>query len=107
LNQEIPATVAGAGRRALVTIPQGSLISIIGPVAEEPEMVDILWDGQTARMFTSDLTARTTAITMKNPKATVALGGTIPTPPNSEGNATMADDAPKVRRFTASGRELL
>jgi hypothetical protein len=108
LNQEIQATVAGVEHRAFVTIPQGSIISIIGPVAEEPEFADVLWDGQTARTFACDLTARTTAITTKKPKVTTPSGGnTNSTPPKSEGNPTTASDPPvKVRRFTASGREL-
>ena len=108
VNQEIQATVAGVEHRTFVTIPQGSIISMIGPVAEEPEFADVLWDGQTVRMFACDFTARTTAITAKKPKATAASGGnTNPTSPKSEANATTARDAPvKVRRFTASGREL-
>ncbi len=108
LNQEIQATVAGVEHRTFVTIPQGSIISMIGPVAEEPELADVLWDGQTVRMFACDFTARTTAITAKKPKATAASGGnTNPTPLKSEGNATTARDAAvKVRRFTISGREL-
>ena len=107
VNQEIQATVAGVEHRTLVTIPQGSIISMIGPVGEGPEL-EVLWDGQTVRMFACDLTARTTAITAKNPTATAASGGnTNPTPPKSEGNAATARDAPvKVRRLTASGREL-
>lgn len=87
VNQEIHGTVAGVEHRTFVTIPEGSIISLIGPVVEEPEYVDVLCDGQTVRMFACDFTARTTAITAKESKAT-------------------ADEPVKVRRFTASGREL-
>src|SRR5712691_6608866 len=75
---------------------------------DRPCELEVLWNGQTVRMFACDHAARATAITAKKPKATAASGGnTNPTPPKSEGNAATARDAPvKVRRFTASGREL-
>jgi hypothetical protein len=56
LNQETHCIGAD---RTMVMIPLGSSFSLIGPVADEPEFVEILWEEQTLRMFASDFAART------------------------------------------------
>ena len=92
-------------------MPKGSIVSIFGPVADDPQLTEILWDGQTIRVFASDLEARST--TVEKPIVTAATDGNAPSvtaavkSETQPGEDTPTSDAPvKVRRFTASGREL-
>jgi len=43
------------GRRAATTIPAGDVVKVVSDPAEEPVMVDVLWNGRPFMVFTGDL----------------------------------------------------
>ena len=51
------------GKRVMVTVPAGAVIKVVsGPISEGDRLVDVVWEGRTVAMFTSDLTVRGTEI---------------------------------------------
>jgi hypothetical protein len=107
LNQETQGTVAGRSHRIKVAIPEGSEIALVGPVAEQPESVEVLWKGQSVWLFATDFKMRTNgdkiAIAVPLTKAASVGGGAV-APPVARNRCN--PPAPKIRRFNAAGREL-
>jgi hypothetical protein len=105
LNQETHGTVAGECHRIMIAIPEGSEILLVGQVAEQPESVEVLWNGQSVWLFASDFRARAIEdATIVPLTRAVSVGGDerkvgIPADVKNPGT-------PKIRRFNAAGREL-
>jgi hypothetical protein len=107
LNQETQGTVAGESHRVMVVIPEGSEIALIGEVAEQPESVEILWNGQSVWLFATDFKTRSVrdnnTVALTN---AASVGGEAVAPPVAVKADVKSPLAPKVRRFNAAGREL-
>lgn len=67
------------GHLGLHVIPEGEVVTLVGPLSNNPAFVEVTWSGKRAQMFAVDLAER---------------GELLPGP------------TVKIRRFTASGREL-
>ena len=115
LSQETQGTVTGEGRRAIIKLPEGSEIALIGQVAEHPEMVEITWNAQSVWIFAIDFEARTKDDAHLLTRATsVGAGSPEPKPDinvnvRTEAPANIVQKTvptPRVRRFNSAGREL-
>ncbi len=105
LNKETQGTVAGVSQRTIVGIPACDAIMLVGPVVEKPELVEVLWEGQSVWLFATDFNARaiedgtvlplTSAASVDDDMPEVGM--------NAEVNNS---STPKIRRFNAAGREL-
>ena len=99
LTRGVCGTIAGNPHRVIVTVPKGSVLSLVGPVEGKPDEVEVLWAGKSVWLFGSDLDARTTNdLPAQDPGASIADGDKV--------QETKKPDPPKVRRFNAAGREL-
>lgn len=114
LNQETQGTVAGEGHRTMVKLPEGSEITLVGSVAEHPEMVEVRWDGQSVWLFAIDFKARTKFESPSSDDApplarATSVGAGTPEPGKAEAPTNTrrkTSGTPRVRRFNAAGREL-
>jgi len=123
LNQVTQGTIAGPSHRTIISLPEGSEIVPIRQVPEHPEMVEVLWERQSVWLFAIDVDARTGGGIPQPLTRTVSAGGGAPSAedhtatdvnnpvnPKAEtfvNNKETAPSPPRVRRFSASGRELL
>ena len=46
------------GRQLPLTIPQGGIVSVIGPTYDDRQIVDVEWEGKKLLMFAVDLRDR-------------------------------------------------
>jgi hypothetical protein len=46
------------GLVAIRMVPAGAIITVEGPGAENDRLIDVVWDGKRAMMFTRDLQSR-------------------------------------------------
>ena len=108
LNQEAQGTVAGEGHRTMVLLPEGCEIALVGEIAGHPEMVEVIWDGQSVWLFTIDFEARTSDDTLPLAGTTSVVGGSPkPSKANVRTNTRRKSAlTPRIRRFNAAGREL-
>jgi hypothetical protein len=95
LDREMHGTIFSDDKRTMVTIPEGSIVSLIDSRPDGLESLEVLWDGQVVRVFAVDLAERTTAGNNAKSKD-----------PEWRGEVPTRQAPMKVRRFTASGREL-
>ena len=61
LNAATIATLHQHGRRSIVHVPAGALITVCGPLNESKEanrQVEVEWQGQTLKMFAVDILER-------------------------------------------------
>jgi hypothetical protein len=101
LSRTVRGTVRGPEHRILIEIPEGTVVSLIGPVEDDPRFVEILWDGQSAQIFASDFDAIATHCEMNSFRASAgASDGAV-----HQGQSAQSSEV-KVRRFSSSGREL-
>lgn len=124
LNQATQGTIAGPSHRTIISLPEGSEIVPIRQVPQHPEMIEVLWEGQSVWLFAIDFDARTKDGSIPQPLARAALFGDgtpsaeastdteVNSPVNLEAESFVSNKettraTPKVRRFNASGRELL
>ena len=100
LTTEAYGTIAGTPHRVIVVVPEGSIITLLGPVEERSDEVEVLWEGKSVWLFAQDFSARTSEIVTESLSTQAASAG-------SSGSQCV-DNPPsvKVRRFNASGREL-
>jgi hypothetical protein len=115
LNQKTQGTVAGEDRRQIVTLPEGSEITLIGQVTEHPEMLDVSWMGQSVWIFAMDFEARTKdAIRPLTKAASIGASGPEPgayitakAPAETRADTEKQTSRnPRIRRFNSAGREL-
>jgi|HubBroStandDraft_1064217.scaffolds.fasta_scaffold181265_2 hypothetical protein len=120
LIQELHATTRGSAQRVIVTLPQGSFISVVGPVAEEPGLLEFVYDGQRLTMFAEDLARKAELSPSEKTRGTSAAAPSIPARENivaavpnlpeeagPVGTTQEGVSGVKVRRFDSSGRERL
>src|SRR5260221_859364 len=100
LNTEAYGTIAGTPHRVIVVRPEGSVITLVGPVEEKSDEIEVLWEGKVVWLFAEDFAARTTESGIACPQAKAA------SVEESKPEGTEKSSLPKVRRFNASGREL-
>src|SRR5271170_4476870 len=105
LNQEMRGTVVGPSHRIMVAIPEGSEIALVGQVAGQPELVEVLWEEQSVWLFASDFRAR--AIDQATP-VELTRAASVGSDVRQVGVCTDVTNpgTPKIRRFNAAGREL-
>ena len=107
LSQDTRCTTVQAGRTTLVTVPKGSLLSVLGPARDEPQFIEIRWQKQTIRMFAVDFSERVLA---SAEGVAAASSPPLPKPrmeePAAPESRVQAQAPVKVRRFNAAGREL-
>jgi len=66
LEQDSPAIGNGDGRRKAVTIPAGSIITVVAEPHDVDGMVKVRWHDQSLEMFAVDLGMRETEVTGPN-----------------------------------------
>jgi hypothetical protein len=115
LHRETQGTVAEEDRRAIIKLPQGTEIALVGQVVEHPELVEVTWKGQSVWIFAIDFEARTKddpppstramSAGVGGPKPEADINVNVPTEtPASAEHRTVG--SPRVRRFNSAGREL-
>src|SRR5712691_11232769 len=67
LNQETQGTVVGESHRIMISLPEGSMIVLVGQVAKHPDMVEVIWQGQSVWVFAADFEARTKDVDITRP----------------------------------------
>ena len=90
LDREMHGTTFSDDKRTMVTIPEGSIVSLIDSRTDEVQSLEVLWNGRVVKVFAVDLAERSTA----------------GNDPEWREEARTRQAPLKVRRFTASGREL-
>ncbi len=127
LGKEMRGTVSLGTRRVIKTLPASTLLELVGPVEGNASEVEVLWEGQSIRVFEQDFSDRAIEVcddsdmSDESSKAQSGVGeppsGTTRAPaqpsfqpvggPPSPGGLKPANPAhPKIRRFNAAGREL-
>ena len=105
LSYETSCTGAGTEHRTIVMIPAGSTISLIAPVQNESEFVEVAWNGQRLRMFAYDFAERAEPESPEESNTMAAPAG-ADSDKDEKSVSVTNDGFVKVRRFNAAGREL-
>ena len=58
LCRETLGIFSGQGKPSMVTLPSGSIITIIGPASQETGLVEARWNEQVVRVFAVDVEER-------------------------------------------------
>ena len=95
LDREMHGTICSDAKSTMVTIPEGSIVSLIDSVADGLKSLKVLWKGHVVKVFAVDLAERTTA--GRDAKSE---------DPECREDSPAREEPLRVRRFTASGREL-
>jgi hypothetical protein len=58
LNTPTLAIIQHDGQNCPTTIPDGAVVKVVAGPLDGNRLVDVMWDGKTARMFTTDIRER-------------------------------------------------
>jgi hypothetical protein len=59
------AILTAAGKRAVITIPQGAVITVLRVPVEDGHLVEAKWEDKAVQMFVTDLRERAIAVTQQ------------------------------------------
>ena len=61
-HREMHGTISSDDKRTMMTIPEGSIVSLLDSGADGLKSLEVLWDGYAVKVFAVDLAERTTAV---------------------------------------------
>jgi hypothetical protein len=95
IKEQIRGTVSGEFHRVIETIPEGSIVGLVGPLDNDAHQVEVLWNGRSFWLFEVDFRAQATGVMDESSPPRTKL---LEEPPTQQ-------PAVRVRRFNAAGKE--
>lgn len=62
ITQSTIALADTGGKRTMVTVPSGSIVTVLPPLAEDEKFISVLWGDRPVEMFAIDAFTRGTKI---------------------------------------------